>query len=42
VEFDGVIVVRDLDLSGLDLLTENVERIEEKIEYVGPAEVRRW
>ena len=33
VEYDGVIVVGDLDLSGLDLPTKRVERTEEEIKY---------
>jgi len=35
VEYDDVIVEGDLDLRGLDLLTEHVERTEFEIEVVG-------
>jgi len=38
VDYDGVIVEGDLDLSGMDLPTEHVEIAEEDIEYGGLAE----
>ncbi|HOO53063.1 MAG TPA: pentapeptide repeat-containing protein [Methanothrix sp.] len=38
VDYDGVIVEGDLNLSGLDLPTEHVERTEDEIEYWGLAE----
>ena len=38
MEYDGVIVVGDLDLSGLDLPTRRVERTKDEIKYMGHIE----